>query len=79
VREPDTKPPERLRFQGESYVRDADIGNRHRGIPVVRAETYNALVHQLERMRREESDPTAVYKATTEPRYTSERREHEST
>lgn len=66
---PDVKPPERVRFQGESYVLDKDIGNRHRGVPVVRADVYNALVYELERERRNAADPTAVYKATTAPRF----------
>jgi hypothetical protein len=66
---PDVEPVQRLRFEGESYVLDKDVSNRHRGVPVVRAETYNALVYELERMRRSAADPTAVYKATSEPRF----------
>jgi hypothetical protein len=69
---PDVEPVQRLRFEGESYVLDKDVSNRHRGIPVVRAETYNALVYELERTRR--ADPTAVYKATSGPRFTGGRR-----
>jgi hypothetical protein len=71
---PDVEPVQRLRFQGESYVLDKDVSNRHRGIPVVRAETYNALVYELERARRNAADPTAVYKATSEPRFTGSSR-----